>query len=73
MCDETDRKLDCRDRLRGRKTEREGWRKNAKCPALFCLIGPTGQEVSSFSEEVWHMTHGCWFFRAITVNRFIVS
>lgn len=73
MCGETDRKLDHRDRLGRRKKEMKGRRKNAKCPALFCLIDPIRQEVSSFSEEVWNMTHGCCFFQAITVNIFIVA
>lgn len=73
MCGETDRKLDYRDRLRRRKKKKEGWRKNAKCLALFCLIDPIGQEVSSFNKEVRHMTHGSWFFQAIRVNRFTVT
>ncbi len=51
----------------------KGWQKNAKCRALFCLIDPSRQEVSSFNEEVWHMTQGYCFFQAITVNIFIAA
>lgn len=40
MCDETDRKLDYGADWGGGKKESEGWWKNAKCPALFCLIVP---------------------------------
>lgn len=42
MCGGIESKLGYRERLWRRKKEEDGGRKNAKCPALFCLIDPIG-------------------------------